>query len=282
MKFLLIVIFTPLIFSSTLDQFRRSSYYCYGNLCPAGFPHIACKGLTHLSGFCGARAIEVIMDSSTRTLITDLHNELRNRVALGNQNHTKNSSYPPYPQAARMTTMLWDDELAHIAAFNARRCVNAHDRCRNTFTMSTVGQNIASQRHCDVDTSKEKLIQKWIEAWFAEYADSNPWHIARYPDQWQGPAINHFAQIVSDRSDRIGCAMVSRIQLPWMKKLFVCNYSVMPTAGQPVYTVGLTGSKCKTGHNANFTGLCNASERVDYSYSDHQYDDDDDDEGPLI
>lgn len=135
--------------------------------------------------------------------------------------------------------------------------------------MAAVGQNIAAQRHCDTDTSIEVLIERWIEAWFAEYADSNPSHIASYPNRWEGPAINHFTQIVSDRSDRIGCAMVSRIELPWLKKLFVCNYSMMNTAGQPVYLAGPTGSKCVTGLNANFTGLCNTSERVSYTSKQH-------------
>lgn len=103
MKFLLLALIAPLVFKNIVGQ---SSNYCYGDLCPNGVSHIACKGQTDLAGICGARAIEIIMDSSSQTLITDLHNELRNRVALGNQNYTKKSSYP---QASRMTTMVLEN-----------------------------------------------------------------------------------------------------------------------------------------------------------------------------
>ncbi|XP_062553121.1 antigen 5 like allergen Cul n 1-like isoform X2 [Armigeres subalbatus] len=234
-----------LFFTSILSQ---SANYCDRSLCPFRVLHIGCHGLTDLASACGARAIEVFMDISKKALITDHHNRLRNRVALGNQNFTKTSSYP---QAARMTTMVF--------TFNARRCVNGRDRCRNTESMKAVGQSIASQRHC-MDISDEEVILNWIDAWFREYTDSNLSHIESYPAKWDGPAIDHFAQIVSDRSSRIGCAMVSRIELLGMKKLFVCNYSVMNTAGQPVYAMGPTGSKCKMGINEDYAGLCNPLE----------------------
>ncbi|XP_065078871.1 antigen 5 like allergen Cul n 1-like [Ochlerotatus camptorhynchus] len=261
MKFLFIVTTsTATIFSlASIGALGQTTNFCDPALCPSGGPHIACNGLSGPSASCGAGSFEVTMDSTKQALITNQHNHLRSRVALGNQNYVTNAFYPP---AARMATLEWDNELAHIAATNARRCVFAHDRCRNTATMRAVGQNIAIKMFYGQDISDEVLIQGFIDSWFSEYADSNPSHIASYPANHQGPAIGHFTQIVSDRSSRIGCAMVSYIQAPWINKLFVCNYGLTNIISQPVYVAGPTGSQCQTGTSVHFSGLCSTSEVV--------------------
>ncbi|KXJ76743.1 hypothetical protein RP20_CCG009059 [Aedes albopictus] len=103
---------------------------------------------------------------------------------MGHQNYSMNEFYPP---AARMATLVWDRELANIAAANARRCLYEHDRCRNTRIMKNVGQNIGIKMHRrEDDVSDEILIQEFIHSWFAEYVNSNPSHIASYPTSWAG------------------------------------------------------------------------------------------------
>lgn len=36
------------------------------------------------------------------------------------------------PIAARMAKMVWDDELAELAALNVKQCKLRRDKCRNT------------------------------------------------------------------------------------------------------------------------------------------------------
>ncbi|XP_062542523.1 uncharacterized protein LOC134210495 [Armigeres subalbatus] len=245
-----------LVVNGSLGQ---TADFCNASLCRSGVTHIACHGLQNLSSTCGDGSFEVNLDSAKQALITNQHNTLRSRVALGNQNYTSTLFYP---QAAKMATLAWDNELAHIAATNARRCVFGHDQCRNTATMRYVGQNIAIKMFYGMSITDEVLIKGFIDSWFSEYANSNPSHIASYPSAWTGPTIGHFTQVVSDRSSKIGCAMVSYITAPWINKLFVCNYGLTNIVGQPVYVAGATGSQCKTGRNPSFSGLCSTSEVV--------------------
>ncbi|EAT46094.1 AAEL002682-PA [Aedes aegypti] len=250
MKFLSIVSILSILISSAWCQ---TANYCDPSLCPSNGPHIACNGLNSPSPSCGTGAFEIKLDSQKQALITNLHNHLRNRVAMGHQNYTMNLFYPP---AARMATLVWDRELAYIAATNARRCLYEHDRCRNTKTMRAVGQNVAIKVHNGENIPDEMLIREFIDSWFSEYANSNPSHIASYPSSWTGSTIRHFTQIVSDRSSRIGCAMMSYGKPPWARKLFVCNYGLTNIIKQPVYLAGTTGSQCRLGRNPEFPALC--------------------------
>lgn len=80
----------------------QQTNYCDPKLCPSGEPHIACNGLNKLSTTCGPGAQEVNL-APFQDLILDLHNQLRNRVALGLQNYTR---YAFFPQAVRMPTLV--------------------------------------------------------------------------------------------------------------------------------------------------------------------------------
>ncbi|XP_062553203.1 antigen 5 like allergen Cul n 1-like isoform X2 [Armigeres subalbatus] len=237
----------------------QSTNYCDRRLCPSGSPHIACNGLTTLSRTCGAGSFEIAMDSANRQLIVDLHNKLRSRVASGRQT---NSAGQRFQQAARMATLQWDSELAHIAATNARRCIYGHDQCRNTATMRASGQNIAIMSYYGMTVSNEKLLTDFTNSWFSEFKDTTPQQIARYPSNYRGPAIGHFTQIVSDRTSRIGCAMVSYNRQRFINKLLVCNYGLTNIVNQPVYVAGNSCSGCTTGCNSQYPGLCNTAENV--------------------
>lgn len=56
--------------------------------------------------------------------ILEIQNKVRNQQAMGKT--------PNYGPAVRMSTLVWDDELAKMAEFNARLCKYGHDPCRNT------------------------------------------------------------------------------------------------------------------------------------------------------
>ncbi|XP_053692719.1 venom allergen 5-like [Sabethes cyaneus] len=238
---------------------QQQTDFCSSSLCPAGTKHIACNGLTGLSPSCGAGAVEVTMDSTLKALILDSHNKLRSKIAMGHQNYTSNSFYP---QAKRMATTVWSDELAKVTAANARRCVFGHDQCRNTADFKAAGQNIASKSYYGMTISVTDLIKGFVDSWYSEYSYANPSYIASYPKDYTGPAIGHFTQIVADRATHLGCSMVTYNESPWIKQLFVCNYAITNIIGQPVYQSGNYCSMCTTGCNANYPGLCNTAENI--------------------
>ncbi|XP_058452432.1 venom allergen 3 homolog [Malaya genurostris] len=252
MKFFVAVVLLALVKSSLQVD------YCKSSLCPAGVTHIACNGLTTLSSSCGTGAQEVVLDSTKQALILDLHNQLRSKIATGKQNYSTTF----YPEAARMGTMVWSSELASIAAANARKCVFGHDSCRNTATLKAVGQNIASKSYYGMTISDNDLLTGFVGAWYSEVTYANKDIIGSYPSNYQGPAIGHFTQIVSDRATQIGCSLVSYIKSPWINKYFVCNYAITNIVGQPVYQAGKKCSKCTTGCNSKYDGLCSPSEVI--------------------
>ncbi|XP_058452431.1 venom allergen 3 homolog isoform X2 [Malaya genurostris] len=244
---------------TTLVRSSQSVDYCNASLCAPGIPHIACNGLASLAPKCGPNSQEIVLDQEKRAIIVDLHNQLRSNVATGKQLCTK-SEY--YPSAARMGTMVWNGELADIAAANARQCVYGHDKCRNTETLKAVGQNIAIKSYYGMTIADVDLINLFINTWFLEYRFANKTVIAKYPRGYNGPAIGHFTQIVSDRATQIGCSFVGFYDWPWIRKYFVCNYSITNVVGQAVYQTGSSCSNCTSGCNSKYPGLCNESEVI--------------------
>lgn len=85
--------------------------------------------------------------------------------------------------------------------------------------------------------------------------------------------IGHFSQVVRDASHAIGCA-ASRYTMeyegkPWNATLLTCNYSRNnPLVGEQVYEPGPTASKCQTGTNPDYAGLCSEHEQ----YNEDPYD----------
>ncbi|KAL1377635.1 hypothetical protein pipiens_016126 [Culex pipiens pipiens] len=237
----------------------QQTNYCSPSLCSNGGPHIACNGLTKLSASCGSGSQEFSLTAANQALILDLHNKLRSTIASGKQSYKTNAFYP---QASRMATLQWDQELANIAAANARRCVYGHDRCRNTVKFPYAGQNIAMKWYYGMTFGVNQLITGFVNDWYSEFKDANPSVIAKYPSSWTGPQIGHFTQIVSDRTTRVGCAMVRFREGQYTKDYIVCNYALTNIINQPVYVAGTACSKCTTGCNSKYPGLCNQNENI--------------------
>lgn len=49
----------------------------------------------------------------------------------------------------------------------------------------------------------------------------------------------------------------------WKKVLTTCNYATPNMIGFPIYVVGETAARCKTGTNPTYPGLCSVNEVVD-------------------
>lgn len=77
----------------------------------------------------------------------------------------------------------WDDELAYLAYFNAKKCSFGHDKCRKTNMFQSAGQNIAGSSVQGTGLTYEKpedVIKAQTQNWFNEYKYTNPEVIKAY------------------------------------------------------------------------------------------------------
>lgn len=61
------------------------------------------------------------MTEAIKQAIVDMHNELRSKIATGEQ--------PPYEPAAKMGAVKWDKQLEDAASMNVHQCDRWHDDC---------------------------------------------------------------------------------------------------------------------------------------------------------
>ncbi|XP_022240530.1 venom allergen 3-like [Limulus polyphemus] len=181
--------------------------------------------------------------------IVHVHNTLRQRIALGNEN--RGSQTP----ASNMREMYWDDELARLAQRLADQCIFKHDcsRCRKVERFN-VGQNMASVASSfDDNTVDWKLIiNNWydqVKIFRANYI--NPFRFV--------PGTGHFSQVVWADTYKVGCGYTHYYKNGKSMKLFVCNYG--PTGNvlrDAMYKQGTSCSECPHGTSCsrNYRGLC--------------------------
>uniref|UniRef100_U5EZT9 Venom allergen-1 n=1 Tax=Corethrella appendiculata TaxID=1370023 RepID=U5EZT9_9DIPT len=234
--------------------------YCDKSLCPNGLPHVACGKVGEFGPACPADKKLINMTEELKVYILDLHNKFRARVASG--------QVQGFEPATKMPTLVWDDELQYLSELNVKTCIYGHDPCRNTAKYKLVGQNIAANSFFGMDFSPLDTITELITSWCGEYENANQQFVDNYPGLGFDPPrdIGHFAQIASDRTVSMACAMVQYTQneggQDWVHQNFVCDYSSSHVRQKPVYEKGPTCTKCITGCNPVYPGLCNIGEPV--------------------
>ncbi|XP_062539759.1 antigen 5 like allergen Cul n 1-like [Armigeres subalbatus] len=256
MKSIALIVFflraVSLTYEQQLTTYYFQNYYCSPSLCQGAGPHVACNPPNPFGNSCYGKQPQVVaMTAERRAQILDLHNRQRSLLASGR--------LPGYYPAAKMPTLQWDLELQYLAEANARSCNYGHDKCRNTNWSKYVGQNIGVLRFYGLSISKGESIKYFIDAWFNEYIYAQP-YVDSYPQYYNGPQIGHFTQIISDRTVKIGCGLVTFSTYGgdlWTHDYFVCNYSFTNIIGQPAYTKGVSASQCTTGQSLTYPGLCN-------------------------
>uniref|UniRef100_A0A1Y9H2P3 Venom allergen-1 n=1 Tax=Anopheles dirus TaxID=7168 RepID=A0A1Y9H2P3_9DIPT len=248
------VTFVCCLFSGIQAQIN----YCAKSYCNNGYQNIGCKppGVSGGARCSGKSPAVVTLTSAQQTLILNEHNTRRSQLALGN--------LKPFTSAKRMPTLTWDTELAKQAGNNARSCVFAHDRCRNTPVYSWSGQNLAISQFYGMTKTIEELLKEGIAGWWSEYNVTTQAQLNSYPSNYVGPAIGHFTQMASDQSNKVGCAMQHWLDNSWKSYYLVCNYGVTNVIGTPVYKSGTVASGCTTGRNPDrkFNGLCKQTEPI--------------------
>ena len=100
------------------------------------------------------------MSDEAKQDILDKHNELRRRVAKGEE--------PGQPEAANMRKMVWNNELEAIAQRWADQCRRGHDKERDMLDGTWVGQNAywgGSTMEHTLGQVEDLNVNKSVQAW---------------------------------------------------------------------------------------------------------------------
>ncbi|KAL9696120.1 hypothetical protein quinque_015405 [Culex quinquefasciatus] len=217
--------------------------------------HVACGHDGSFAEDCPTGRTLFKLDAQMRAFLIHLHNEARNQLA--------NGSLEGFEPASRMTSVVWNDELAKLAELNVKSCKFKHDECRNTEEYRQAGQNLAFGYY-PLDDNIFDVLEKLTTLWFNEYKDASQ----AVMDEFENPpnaTIGHFTQMMSDRTTEIGCALVIYPQklsgFTFKVVLYACNYSLTNIYGQPVYRKGAAAAeRCARGTSPYYDGLCSSDE----------------------
>ncbi|CAH1173570.1 unnamed protein product [Phaedon cochleariae] len=217
---------------------------------------------------CGTDFRVIKLSNDDRQYILDIHNYLRNKVALG---HEKRGEQP---SAANMNAMSYDRELEFIAQCWANACKGnplVHDVCRRSHKFEYVGQNLGSVSSTSPNIDLVKSLKELILGWYDEVADYNStWIDDTRPREKE---IGHYTQLIWASTTTIGCAVsyYSTVidEENWYVLLLVCDYGPGGNyLGSPVYRLGKPCTECPKGRalkNKVYQGLCGVDIRVNSS-----------------
>lgn len=136
-----------------------------------GLTHFACNNSGAFASTCPTGREVVPMTTTRINLILNLHNSLRNTVALGKQTGCLNGA--TLPPASRMATIRWSQELADLALLNVKQCQMKHDACHNTAEFKFSGQNLAISSNSRIFKDPDVVIDGLTRAWFNQYKSAN-------------------------------------------------------------------------------------------------------------
>jgi len=248
-----------------------------------GEEHTLCKYCGVDKEKCGKALESGPVKGKLRERILDEHNEMRRKVAKGEEDRGLGGGQPT---ATNMNKLKWNDELAKVAQRWAEQCTGGHDDERGTKKYQTVGQNMAWEWRCDYPPFEIDPLNG-IKGWYEEVKDFPTSQVSAWvAGMANGKIIGHYTQMVWAKTKEIGCgyimvpcktdgctfrddipdgiSVISGASSTWLKNkqceyrqiFVVCNYG--PTGnyiGQPIYkSGGKPGSDCPNGHD---DGLCN-------------------------
>ena len=115
---------------------------------------------------CSSKTIFRELSSTAKQAILDKHNELRRRVAKGEETGGTNG---PQPGASNMKKLVWSDELASLAQRWADQCTFGHDTSREKLDETSVGQNAywgansQQEEQAAIQGKQSNAAQNWYD-----------------------------------------------------------------------------------------------------------------------
>nr|QEE04225.1 venom allergen [Scolopendra mojiangica (nomen nudum)] len=189
----------------------------------------------------GCQMSERGLDKKMKNRIVKHHNELRQKVAKGQERGQ--------PTASNMKQLRWNDELAANAQRAAERCVFQHssDEERTTTKYGVTGESMYAGTFSNP-------LKTAVDRWYEEVRDVNPSIVDSY-DYYPGAVIGHYIQLVWAETEAIGCGY-AKSAADGQSYVF-CHYAprgLYPQ--QSVYKRGSPASACKKGQSSRYPGLC--------------------------
>ncbi|XP_011195069.1 antigen 5 like allergen Cul n 1 [Zeugodacus cucurbitae] len=202
-----------------------------------------------------------------KRLYVDRHNELRNKIAGGEQNFKGDGKFP---KATRMREVIWDDELAYIAGIHAKRCNMEHDACHATERFPVSGQNLYMWRGGVKPKIKSNELVKSIDIWWSEYKfveDGNAL-VDEFCNGADFHKVGHFTAIANERAAFVGCglALCQNCTNRAYCIEVTCNYSLTNLVGSPMYKTGVSSAtECdyyESVPSTNYPNLCENNGKI--------------------
>jgi len=241
-------IYVLLTFSGSSGAIPSNDEYCTKNT-----DHTMCK-YSGPSADCAAKTEIRELSAEAKQAILDLHNNLRRKVAKGEETNGIN---PPQPGATNMKKMVWNTELEAIAQRWADQCTFGHDSTRDKLDGTSVGQNAywGGNSQQEAVTVVQAGMTKAAQAWYDEIKDPG------FDSQSINPFVfsygaGHYTQVVWAETEELGCGMVYYKGNSFWETLVVCNYAVAGNLmGGSMYTPGTACAACPAGYTCD-DGIC--------------------------
>ncbi|XP_041348038.1 multiple epidermal growth factor-like domains protein 10 [Gigantopelta aegis] len=179
-----------------------------------------------------------VLSDAEKTAIVKQHNDYRNGVQ---------------PTATNMLKLIWDDDIAIVAAKWARQCVRGHDggtaHAVPELPKVYIGQNAAYGFYS---------YEAAIKAWYDEVADYG-FGVGRVGDD-ETKKVGHYTQIVSAVAIRIGCGSAYCENSVYASKIHhICNYAVGQSSIKYPYISGTSAAACPNKQSGN---LCDCGGKL--------------------
>jgi len=223
--------------------------------CALAADHTMCL-YTGPAATCAAKTHERELTAAAKTAIVDKHNEVRRKVAKGEETNGNQ------PAASNMRMLKWNDELATTAQMWADQCTFGHDTARNKLDWTYVGQNAyfkGSSTKKDKSTLMTEVGNEATLAWYNEVVSPGFTNTHVNPFVFSADA-GHYTQVVWAETEEVGCGWTYYAEQvgPFLayKSLTICNYAKGGNAaGQAMYKSGTACSACDQGYSCQ-DSLC--------------------------
>jgi len=241
--------------------------------CRYGKDNTMCRFCGVNTGQCGSQICTLgITSDEDKAAIVNKHNELRRKVAKGEETQGVKGAQPP---AANMNELVWDDEVAKMAQTWAEQCAaTPHDTNRKMIDILRgnprgmyCGQNVFNSYASGGGAQPYIGLETAVQKWFDEVKDFDKAGVNSYGyyGSNNGKMTGHYTQVVWGSVTKIGCGYIYRIEPDtgnypgWYSETIVCNYCRGGNmVGSEIYKTGTAGSDCPADHPNNKDGLCSS------------------------
>lgn len=221
--------------------------------CSLSSDHTMCKYIGP-SESCASNTVYRELSADAKKAILDLHNDLRRKVAKGEETNGVN---PPQPGATNMRKLVWNSELEAIAQRWADQCTFGHDIARNKIDGTSVGQNVYVRGGYRQEASVQGELKHAVQLWYDEVRSP----ILGFNSQDIKPFVfnyeaGHYTQVAWAETEQVGCGMTYYKTPRCWTTLVVCNYAVAGNIqGGVMYNPGPACTDCPDGYICD-DGLC--------------------------